>query len=219
MRIIGIDPSLSSTAVCAMSQDGSTEFYCFTKGKTTKWTKAVEPAARMVLVDYDGKGQYSDSEVQKLVDYQRNANQIVDSLGLTADDQVLIEGYAFRADGSIIDLVMFGTFLRKRILDAGSRLTIVAPMSLKNEFAKLTYGADKKGVARNPAGLAGGKFTKREMLEALYVLQLPYVLSSKFRDTMAAYYDEMMSLKNIPSPVNDCVDANALCVLRKEGRL
>lgn len=218
MRILGIDPSLSSTAVCAMSDD-ATEFYCFTKGKTTKWSKVAEPFARMVLVDYDGHGQYSDSEVQKLVDYQRNANHIVDTLELKPGDQVLIEGYAFRAPGAIVDLVMFGTFLRKRILDAGADLKIIAPMSLKNEFAKLTYGADKKGVARNPAGVAGGKFTKHEMLEAMFALDLPYVRESGFRKNLSTYYDEMMKMAAIPSPINDCVDAKALCVLRKEGKL
>ena len=218
MRILGIDPSLSSTAVCAMSDDAA-EFYCFTKGKSTKWTKAAEPFARMVLVDYDGHGQYSDSEVQKLVDYQRNANQIVDTLGLGSGDQVLIEGYAFRAPGNIVDLVMFGTFLRKRILDAGAQLTIVAPMSLKYELAKLAYGVDKKGVPRNPAGLAGGKFTKHEMLEALFALDLPYVKDSGFRSAMSVYYDDMMKMASIPSPINDCVDAKSLCVLRREGKL
>lgn len=218
MRILGIDPSLSSTAVCAMSDD-TTDYYCFTKGKSTKWTKVAEPFARMVLVEYDGHGQYSDAEVQKLVDYQRNANHIVDTLGLSKGDQVLIEGYAFRAPGAIVDLVMFGTFLRKRILDSGAELTIVAPMSLKYEFAKLTYGTDKKGVPRNPAGLAGGKFTKHEMLEATFALDIDYVRGSKFRGNLSVYYDEMMKMASIPSPINDCVDANALCILRREGKL
>lgn len=173
----------------------------------------------MIFVNYDGHGSYSDSEVNKLVDYQRNANQIIDTLRLNKDDQVLIEGYAFRAPGNIVDLVMFGTFLRKAILDTGASLTIVAPMSLKYEFAKLIYGTDKKGVPRNETGLAGGKFTKHEMLESLFKCADEDVIKSKFKNTLLTYYDDMIALKAIPSPINDCVDAYALGILRKNGKM
>lgn len=219
MKIVGIDPSLSSTAVCIL--DGQKEeFHCFmSASKSTKWMKAMEVIARMHQVQYKTVKDYSDSEVQKLRDYERVANGIVDSLGIGEDDRVIIEGYAQRASGQIVDLVMFSTFIRKRVLDLGARLTVVAPMTLKKSWAELIYPKDKKGVARNyeiqknGLGIAGGSFKKHQMMLGLYEMSD----DSRFRDCMLIHREEIMPLASIPSPMNDLVDAFAAAWLGKNG--
>ena len=220
-RFIGIDPSLSSTAVCVMDDNGD-HFHCFMSAKkSTKWMKAIEVVSKMHLISYESKSKYSDSEVQKLLDYKKNAYSIIDEVGIQAGDNVFIEGYAQRASGQIIDLVMFGTFLRKRILDKGANLTVITPMTLKKSWAESIYPKDKKGIARNyeiqknGLGIAGGSFKKHQMMLGLYEMEE----SSKFKDAMLVHREEIMPLANIPSPLNDCVDAFAAAWLGKNGKI
>lgn len=199
--------------------DGNIDsFHCFTTS-STKWTRVMEPIASVHQITYDKKKkQYSDSEVNKLIEYEQIAYNIVDTVQVGPDDHVFIEGFAQRASGQIIDLVVFSTFLRKRILDRGAKLTVVAPMALKKAWAELIYPKDKKGVARNfeinpktGLGIAGGSFKKHQMMLGLYEMQD----TSKFKLAMEMYRDEIMPLANIPSPLNDCVDAFAAAYLGK----
>lgn len=225
-RHIGIDPSLSSTAVCIMD-DKEDKFHCFTTAKlTNKWVKAMSQIATIHAIFYGGnKGAYSDSEITKLQDYRNNAYYVVNSLDLTDSDRVYIEGYANRAKGAIIDLVVFGTFIRERIVDTGAHLTIVTPGSLKKNWAEAIYPKDKRGVARNyelspnskgeMMGVAGGSFKKHQMMLGLYEMED----NSRFKREMELYRDEIMPLKSIPSPFDDCVDAFAAAYLGKMGRI
>jgi len=224
-RTIGIDPSLSCTAVVIM-QDGKDDvLHCFTT-KNTKWVKAIETIASCHLVSYrTDKGENSEVEINKLIDYRANAYEVVDTLNLTKDDHVFIESYASRAKGNIIDLVVFSTFLRERILDSGAQLTIVTPMSLKKTWAEEIYEKDKKGVARNNEltpnskgemiGIAGGSFKKHQMMLGLYEMEG----TSKFKKEMEMHRLDIMPLKDIPTPFNDFVDAYAAAYLGKKGKL
>jgi len=224
-RIVGIDPSLSCTAVVIMEDGKDDVLHCFTT-KNTKWVKAIETIATCHLTSYrTDKGENSEVEINKLTDYRRNAYQVVDTLNLTKDDHVFIESYASRAKGNIIDLVVFSTFIRERILDSGAELTIVTPMSLKKTWAEAIYPLDKKGVARNyelspntkgeMLGVAGGSFKKHQMMLGLYEMKE----TSIFKKEMEIHRLDIMPLKDIPTPFNDFVDAYAAAYLGKNGKL
>lgn len=220
MRIIGIDASLSSTAVCVMDEDGLDEFHCFVTEKlTNKWMIAAENYASLYPMEYGGNGAYSDSEVEKLRDYRNNAYKVVECVDIGVGDQVFMEGYANRAKGNIVDLVVFGTFLRERIIDSGAKLKIVTPMSLKKAWADAIYPKDKKGVARNyeiqknGLGIAGGSFKKHQMMQGLFDLKGDF----RFKTEMEMHAPDMMPLKNLPKPFDDCVDAFAAAYLGKIG--
>lgn len=222
-KIVGIDASLSSTAACVI-EDGVDTFHVFTTTKLdNKWMKHAELFATLHPVQYTkSKAQFSSLEVAKLEDYRRNAYEVVDTLELEEGDQVFMEGYAARAKGNIVDLVTFGTFLRSRIINTGAHLTIVTPMGLKKSWAELIYPKDAKGIARNyelrpnskgeMLGIAGGSFQKHQMILGLYEMEG----TSKFKKEMEMHRDDIMPLKNIPKPFDDCVDAYAAAVLGKE---
>jgi hypothetical protein len=191
------------------------DIHSFMTGKPSKWTRLFEKFININFISYNTDGAYSECEIKKIRQYEAAAKNIVTSINPSSGDSALIEGYAMRAMGNIVDLVVFSTFLRKSLLDAGCDLTVVSPMTLKYEFAKMIFGTDKKGVPRNPAGLAGGKWQKKDMLDGLTL----YEGKTDFIDGLISHKEELMSMKNIPSPINDCVDAYALCLLRRNQRI
>ena len=225
-RHIGLDPSLSSTAVCDMTSGQPDEFHVFTTvDLKNKWMKHAELFASLYPVQYNSKGSYSDTEVNKLNDFRKNAYEIIDTINCGPGDHVYMEGYASRAKGNIIDLVVFGTFVRERIVDSGAELHIITPMALKKNWAEAIYPKDKKGVARNNElkanskgemiGIAGGSFKKHQMMLGLYEMEE----DSVFKKEMEMHRAEIMPLKGIPKPFDDCVDAFALSFLGITGKI
>ena len=216
MKIFSIDPSLSSTAVVIIdSLSDDVSVYSFMTGKHSKWTKIAQSCVSINFTNYDISGNYNDSELKKIVCYEETAKNIISTVNPIPGDEVLIEGYAMRAMGNIVDLVVFSTFLRKAVMDRGVKLTVVTPMTLKYEFAKMLYSVDKKGVPRNDRGLAGGKWQKKDMLEGL----LRYNDGKDFINMLIEHSGELLSMKNVPSPINDCVDAYALALLKKNCKI
>lgn len=215
-RYIGIDQSLSTTAICILTEySNEPSFMIFHNSKIGKWHKTLDTISEFSYITYsEYPKDYSTSEILKLNDYLSITNNIIDSLQLTDIDMVVMEGYAMRSKGNVADLFAFGTLLRERICEKTKHLLIVSPMTLKVEFASIMYSCDKKGVYRNSAGIAAGKFTKTEMLQGLFDMQ-PNIMQK----VLSEYKDDLLLLKHVPGPINDCVDAYAAALSLKRKNM
>ncbi len=86
-------------------------------------------------------------------------------------------------------------------------------MSLKSAAAKLTYPAIEKGKKvkkyeyRNFEGVAGGKFTKHEMLKSL--IENPS-LKGEWIKLLKEHSKELLEMKHIPKPFEDINDAKLM---------
>lgn len=216
-RYIGIDQSLSCTAICVLNDvDNTPKFIVFHKNKAGKWHKSLDMLATFKQIKYTTYPKlYTESELLKLTDYLSITTDIVSELELTENDTVAIEGYAMRSKGNVADLFAFGTLLRERIYLKTTKLVVVPPMSLKVSFASMIYEADNKGVYRNLTGIAAGSFSKTEMLQGLFDMKE----SNLLKEHLVEYKDELLSLKNVPAPINDCVDAYAAALLIKNQHI
>jgi hypothetical protein len=221
MNFIGIDPSLISTAVVV---NGKIINYCRESNATTKkglskWFKSAEQYCSFSYVKYRDFINYSDGELVKLKDYDEITDKIVydilENINKLSPTFIGIEGYNFGAQvGDLIDLVTFSTLLRKKLFDSVSEnIEVFSPSSLKLESCKLAYdpiikeiGKKKKKIVeeyRNPMGIPGGSFTKREMCLS--------IIDSKIEDNWSNYLrsikDDIMGGKNIPKPHEDINDS------------
>jgi hypothetical protein len=221
MNFIGIDPSLISTAIVV---NGKIINYCRESDATTKkgmskWFKSAEQYCDFSYVKYREFENYSDGELIKLKDYDLITDKIISdilsNIDTTKTTWVAIEGYNFGSQvGDIIDLVSFSTLLRKKIFDKITHnIEVFSPTSLKLESCKFSYdpiikeiGKKKKRIVeeyRNPIGIPGGKFTKREICLA--------IIDSKLEDNWSNYLrsikDDIMMGKNIPKPHEDINDS------------
>ena len=120
-QFIGIDPSLTGTAV-AMLVNGD----CGTKVFGSEPASGV--AARM-------------RRFEKLV------NSVIQLVGSGDDSLVCIEGYSFGSTGGQAwDRVEYGGLLRYRLLASGAEVIEIPPTTLK-VFAANKGGADKAAIA------------------------------------------------------------------------
>jgi hypothetical protein len=210
MRIAGIDPSITSTAVC-LSEGDTDRFIIYGKPRKGKWWDAVKHVCELKVREYEYPDVYSEQEIYKVRAYTRTAESIADDVAAFRPDIVCMEGFSYSSQaGDLIDLVTFGSALRMALLNCGLTVQILAPTELKSASCALAYGRDTKGIPRRPIregeknGLAGGKFTKREMLEAaVFHDESCDLLSCVGRDMVA----EALSLAAVPKPLDDMVDA------------
>lgn len=222
MNIIAIDPSLISTAVVINNKilNYCRESDARTKTGYAKWYKMSEHLCDFKFIEYRKFKGYSEGEIVKLMDYDKITQQIVDDIidriDIKKESKVVIEGYNFGAQvGDLLDLVTFSTLLRKKIFDQITEdITIISPTQLKLASCKLTYppfiqeiGVRKKRIKttyRNYQGIAGGKFTKREMLFS--------IIENKEIDTdwfehIRSIKDDITDRKSVPKPYEDINDA------------
>jgi len=207
MIIIGIDPSLNSTAVCIYKNEDYKVFNYTNNKATYKWIKRTSNIIDFVFHSKTTDGEYSDLEVEKLKLYDSITDRIVDDINKSVDDyaHVYIEGYSYSSNaGKIIDLVTFSTLLRSKLLkNIFITLHVVAPMTLKNSVSNLIYPQDKKGISRNPDGKAGGKFDKTDVFNAL----LEMGLTDEYNTYLNMNSVELLTTKSIPKPFDDINDA------------
>ena len=222
MNFIGIDPSLISTAVVI---NGEIINYCkeskaTTKKGLSKWFKSADAFCTYSFIDYRDFDSYSEGELTKLKDYDSITDQIIDDIlskiNRLEETWVGIEGYNFGAQvGDLIDLVTFSTLLRKKLFDkVTENIEVLSPTSLKLESCKFSYepirkevGKRKKRIVeefRNPLGIPGGKFTKREMCLAIIDNN---EVSDDWSNYIKSIKKEIMEGKNIPKPHEDINDA------------
>lgn len=215
MNYIGIDASLTSTAISVYNKNGYF-FFSYLKGyeKPGKWTKLIEDFVKITGVAYNKSENYSEQENLKLKDYQDLVSIIINdikSVLVEGDIYSAIEGYSFSsAAGHLIDLVTLSTLIRDRLKNKlNSNLDVYSPSTLKKETCGLTYGWIEKGkkkksyTCRNTLGIAGGNFKKHQMLDAIK----DYKCTSQLNKFCKEYYDDLSGLKKIPSPIDDLVDS------------
>lgn len=181
MNLIGIDPSLISTA---MVVNGKLFNYCrkkdaYGKKELSKWYKLCENYVEYKFIEYRETIDYSEGEIIKLIDYDTITEQIINDILLNIDTnkptKIGIEGFSYNSkNGDLVDLVTFSTLLRKKLYDNISKdIFILSPMTLKYESCKMTYKpiniGKKKEILeyRNNQGISGGKFTKKEICQSL----------------------------------------------------
>ena len=221
MNLIGIDPSLISTAVCV---NGKVFNYCREKdalGKKGmfKWYKLADELVNYRYIEYSKYDDYMNSEIVKLMDYDKITQQIIDDIkeNIIPDMKTIvsIEGFSYGSGvGDLIDLVTFSTLVRKKLFDQVTQdILVVSPSTLKLESCKLTYPPIDVGKKKpklkwmNNDGIAGGHFTKREMF-------LSIVENEDLDDDWAKHCKsvkgDLLEGKKIAKPYEDVNDAYLL---------
>lgn len=215
VNIIGIDPSLVSTA---MSINGkylfnyTKEKYAYNKSGLNKWYKMCDQYVKYRWIEYDKIENFTDSEVEKLNKYNILSDMVIEDIKNHIDPngsiRIGIEGYSYSsAAGPLIDLVTYGTLLRNKLLQLSPDITIFPPSTLKLESAKLTYPMileKKKEVWRNNNGVSGGKFTKHDMYSALTENES---LNDNWTSFLRQIRGDVFDSKVIKKPMEDCNDA------------
>jgi hypothetical protein len=222
MNIVGIDPSLISTAVVV---NGKIINYCREKDATnksglSKWFKMSEGFCELRFITYRKFDNYSEGEIVKLMDYDSITDlivsDIIDNIDVLDETKVMIEGYNFGAQvGDLLDLVTFSTLLRKKLFDRVTEdIIVLSPTQLKLESCKLTYppiekevGVRKKRIEvsyRNDLGIAGGNFTKTHMM--LSIMDNKDIQTEWFNHVKSIKAD-LLAKKTVPKPYEDINDA------------
>lgn len=211
MIIIGADLSLGSSALCIF-KDNNLIFKNYTTKKSNyKWIKNTLHLIDYTFHNFENDNNYTESEVYKLKKYDEITdnikNDIISIIGTNEKVKIFIEGYAFSANGKLIDIITFSTLLRVKLLNLpNTEIKIVSPSSLKSFIGSEVYNKDKKGVYRNESGKAAGSFDKKDMMEALLKLDLKF----EYMDYLKANKDLLLSTKDIPKPFDDTSDSACL---------
>ena len=210
MIIIGIDPSLNSTAI-SVYKNGVFSVYNYTnKDPKYKWIKEVEDFVDFKFHEYnDETDSFSESETEKIRIYDIVTDKIFNDIKEISDQQteVFIEGYSYSsAQGRLIDLVTFSTLLRIKLVKHGINLNVIPPSTLKKTVAEQVYPIDKKGIARDENLKAGGSFDKKDMMKCLIKLDV----NCNYIDYLKANKDLLLKPKNLAKPFDDINDAMLL---------
>lgn len=207
MIIIGIDPSLNSTAI-SIYKNGIFSFYNYTnKDPKYKWIKEIDNFVDFRFHEYDDEtNSFSESETEKIKIYDIVTDKIFNDIKEISDQQteVFIEGYSYSsAQGRLIDLVTFSTLLRIKLVKYGINLNVIPPSTLKKTIAEQVYPLDKKGIPRDENDKAGGSFDKKDMMKCLVKLDI----KGDYIDYLKVNKDILLKPKNLPKPFDDINDA------------
>ena len=221
---IGIDISLSSTAVYISSENEDYILSYLNDDKVNKWAKKIENINNIKIRRIEHlikKDNYSDLEVQKLTKYDKISDLIVDDIHNIVEEnecEINIEGYSYGSKtSSINDIIALSTLIRLKILrNLNCNLNIISPNTLKLETCKMCYGlteiekfSKKTGKKLksefkyvNLDGIAGGSFKKHEMYKAIIEKNIDSILTSFLKQNI-----NILDMKKIPSPIDDINDA------------
>ena len=207
MIIIGIDPSLSSSAI-SIYKDGELTLFNYTNKKLNyKWFKETNHLINFSYHNYVIGSDFSESEVDKIKIYDDVTDKLVNNILISTHGEevkIYMEGYSYSSKGKIIDLVAFSTLIRYKLLKIpNSELFIIPPSSLKQFVGSKIYPKDKKGIYRNENGKAAGSFDKKDMMNALLKINLNY----PYLKYIEINQKEILKTKNIPKPFDDCHDS------------
>lgn len=207
MYIVGIDPSLSSSAI-SIYKDGEYKIFNYNNKKSNyTWFKATNHLIDYAHHEYVIGNEFSESEVEKLRIYDEVTTNVVDNIKYEIGQEparIYMEGYSYSSKGKIIDLVAFSTLIRYKLSKLPKTdLFIVPPSSLKKYLGEMVYEKDKKGVYRNDEGKAAGSFDKKDMMMGLLNLDI----DSPYMDYLNEHRDDLLKPKNIPKPFDDVNDS------------
>lgn len=221
---IGLDISKVSTAMVIKTNDDYFVFSYNNKKLTYKWNKLISEKVNIKHYEYLSDDDYSISEIYKLKTFLNIANDITKdilntiNININNETVIFIEGYSYSKDaGPIIDLVGIGSIIRGKIYEMVpniKQMKIIAPKSLKSQTCEKVYGfemVDKgkrkpkivKEINTNKEGVRGGDFTKTDMFKAIMDLNVDWSLMDIYKDM----YDDLISLKTFPKPLEDINDA------------
>lgn len=231
MNIVGIDPSILSTAVRILTPDKDLLFSFYKDKKLSKWEKIITDVADIKLTSFKEykSMSYSEEQIQKHKDYEQISDKIVDvildNIDDTLDTYIIVEGFSYSsAAGPLIDLVTFSTLLRDNLIKhVTENVTIIAPNELKKGCAMLVYdkGPDKmyrnNQIQENGKGIAGGSFKKPQMALAMidYYGKTGQIINKKMLDFLMNNKEELFAMKGFPKPADDLIDAIFLVEIMK----
>ena len=207
MTYIGIDASISSTAITILDNDKEYYFNYTSKEAIEKWFKVLS-GIKYHVHTFKKVKDYSENEVYKILQYDILTTKIVEDIFNVVKDPsdciVAMEGYSFgRSGNSLIDLVTFSTILRTKILAHNIKeFKILAPSTLKLNTCKMVYNAKK-----SPDMVSGGRFQKHDMLKAILDFNQPSYIQK-----ILLNYPDLLKMANIPKPIDDIVDS--LCIAK-----
>lgn len=221
---IGIDISLSSTAIYISSREEDFILSYLNENKVNKWAKKIAYIENLKIHRIDElvkKNNYSDLEIQKLKYYDDVSTLIINDIKHIISDnfcEINIEGYSYSSKSSSInDIIALSTLIRLKIIKTlNCNVNIISPNSLKLETCKMCYGISEiKKISKktgkilksdfkymNNDGVAGGSFKKHEMFKSIIDKQLPTILTNFLNDNIV-----ILDMKKIPSPIDDIIDA------------
>lgn len=229
MNYIGLDCSLSSTGLYILLNDG-TEFYYnyMNSDKLSKWHRSL---SYITYRNYENikSESYSDSEVFKIIQYNKITNMIVaDILKHCKPEETIIitEGYSYSSSNtsSLLDLVCYSTLLRNKLIALPfNEFIIKAPSTLKLETCQMTYdpiikviggkNPREERIYKNSIGISGGNFKKPDMLESVF--DCDYIINCAIKKSLLPHRKELFKMRAIPKPIDDMIDAVLLAHTEK----
>ena len=123
-----------------------------------------------------------------------------------------IEGYSYGSTGNnLIDLVTLGTLMRNMLMnDLNAVMSVYAPSTVKKSTCHLVYDYKyssvkdiKNCISRTPLYLAGASMVKHNMFTCIK----DYGSNDSLYEFVKDNYEDIYSLKKIPSPIDDIIDA------------
>ena len=221
---IGLDISLSSTAIYISSNKDDYILSYLNNNKVSKWANKISKIKNIKIFRIDDlvkKDVYSDLEIQKLIYYDNRSSIMLDEIKNIIENnevEINIEGYSYSSKSSSInDIIALSTLIRLKLLQSlNCKINIISPNSLKLETCKLCYGlSEVKRISKktgnelksdfkyiNKEGVAGGSFKKHEIYKSIIEKNLKTLITDFLNDNI-----EMLSLNKIPSPIDDINDA------------
>jgi len=221
---IGIDISLSSTAIYISSKNDDYILVYLTENKVNKWANKLKDIDNIFIHRIENivkKNNYSDLEIQKLKKYDDISDKIIsDIVSIIVDNscEINIEGYSYSSKSSSInDIIALSTLIRIKLLKTiDCTINIISPNSLKLDTCKMCYGLTEiKKISKktgkelksefkyiNNDGVAGGSFKKHEMYKSIIEKNVDSILT-----TFLIGNQDIMDMKKIPSPIDDINDA------------
>ncbi len=143
--IVGIDASLTNTAVCIYRRDGSHEMKTFQS----------DPAATLA---------------GRMYRYKMLAQMVTLGVGVHPS-VVFIEGYSFASPNRAVPLAEYGGILRHMLIEGGAQLKEITPSTVK-QFATQKGNSDKTAMTLACFKLWGQEFKTNDEVDAYCIARL-----------------------------------------------
>lgn len=142
---MGIDPSINCTGVCICGVEDN-PIYILIPSKCTKKMKSFKHD-RISVIDYNKLEtknlEYEIKESVKAHNIYRIVTCLENAIKQYNVDHVVMEGVAYNATGSVVDLAGLNYAIRMMLIRNNVNFTIITPNTVK-KFAVANGGADKE---------------------------------------------------------------------------
>jgi len=222
MIFIGLDVSKISTALC-IEKNNKIKLYNYTTKKDNNiWVKDTSPFIeyRHITYNYSNEKDYSKSEMIKLNEFDQITDLIItdifDNIKVLDSVRIGIEGYAYKANGPVFDLIEYTTFLKYKLMNKMgkfSTIQIISPLTLKSECCRMTYKPRIELVGKrvikevlhyeNTKGVQSNKFDKWDMFHAL----IDGDINMELKEWCKEYKEHITKNKDVPKPLDDAIDS------------